>query len=185
MASSSIGFQGVHVDNSDRQLILGLQNVGSLDSAPDTSTTGDDGEVGAVTEGVGLTNGEVLNRLIVNRLVKATVNTNIYRSLMLVGGLNGLCGGHTSAGFQHNHACEGPHNCDVLGAVVSGTGLAEGGARVGSDNLDVRVSAAKVGADLLTGAHQANAAKVETNGCSQRLRGQRRYPSCFVLQYRR
>ena len=87
------------------------------------------------------------------RGLKAAAYAHIYGAGEVYAGLNSFAGFYAVRGADHRHVGYGPHNGEVLGAVVGGAGVAEGYAGVGGYYLYRQILVGYVRAHLFARPH--------------------------------
>ena len=124
---------GGHVDDLGADA-FGLEGLGGLEGLPHEVAAGDDGDVLALVEDLGLADHELL---VLRGEVRdaRTAEAQVHGTHVLRGGDGGVLGLVEVAGVDHDHLREGAHEGHVLHGLVRGAVLAEGDARVGGEML--------------------------------------------------
>ena len=141
----------MHIDDPDGNALLG-QNVGGSESHLDHHAHGDHGHVLAVPQEDTLADLELIAlHLVGDGLHSQTAETQIGGAVVSQQGLDGLLHLVAVAGTQDGHVGDGPHDGQILDALVGGAVLAHGQAAVGANDLDVQAGVSHAVADLLPG----------------------------------
>ena len=140
---------GVHVENSCRDVVVCFQNFCSLNSLIYAGTASDQSDVVAFDHFDCFAHFEAVVVGVVNDHVETAVDTDIERTRGVCRGANRKTGFDAVCRADKSHVDEAADCSEVFDGVVGGTCLTEGSAAVGADDFNVYVLIANVGVNLI------------------------------------